>query len=249
VLLVCCETIPQPGIRECRNTCRVSATTMHAPYTKPPRVLMSVMTMLAHISSVSVPLTAATHAIKAAQIFFSIIDAPKPTTIGVQEEAISFADDIVLGNVNFAYPARHNVKILNNLSLRIPAGKTTAIVGPSGSGKSTIVSLIQRWYEIGEADSIANYLRNGTIKISDRNLKDVDLRWWRSRIGLVQQEPFLFNDTVFANIAFGLVGTEWEYASEDLKLHLVAEACKESHADEFIRSLPQVRMTLSTIVA
>jgi ATP-binding cassette subfamily B (MDR/TAP) protein 1 len=202
---------------------------------------MSVMTMLAHISSVSVPLTAATNAIKAAQIFFSIIDAPKPSTFGAQEEGVSFTDEIILENVVFAYPARHNVKVLNNLSLRIPAGITTAIVGPSGSGKSTILALIQRWYELGESDPIANYLRHGTIKIGHRNLKEVDLRWWRSRIGLVQQDPFLFSDTILANIAYGLIGTEWEYASEDLKHRLVLEACKEAYADEFIRKLPEVR--------
>jgi ATP-binding cassette subfamily B (MDR/TAP) protein 1 len=203
------------------------------------------MTILAHISSVSVPLTAATNAINAAQIFFSIIDAPKPSIIGVQEEAVSLTDEIVLENVNFAYPARHNVRVLNNLSLRIPAGKTTAIVGPSGSGKSTIVALIQRWYELGSSDSISNYLRNGSIKIGSRDLKDVDLRWWRSQIGLVQQEPFLFNDTIFANIAYGLVGTEYEYASENLKYRLVVAACKEAYADEFIRVLPEVRTQCS----
>jgi ABC-type multidrug transport system fused ATPase/permease subunit len=129
---------------------------------------------------------------------------------------------------------------LNNLTLRIPAGKTTAIVGPSGSGKSTIVALVQRWYELGSADPIANYLRNGTIKIDNRNLKELDMRWWRSRIGFVQQEPFLFNDTIFNNIAYGLVGTEWEYASEEVKRQLVTEACKEAYADEFIRLLPEV---------
>jgi ATP-binding cassette subfamily B (MDR/TAP) protein 1 len=203
---------------------------------------MSVMTMLAHISSVSVPLTAATNAINAASIFFSIIDAPKPSTIGVQEEGVSMDSDLVLENVNFAYPTRHDVKILNNLSLRIPAGKTTAIVGPSGSGKSTIVALVQRWYELGEADPIANYLRNGTIKIGQRDLKELDMRWWRSQIGLVQQEPFLFSDTIFANIACGLVGTEWEYASQAVKKQLVIEACKEAYADEFISMLPEVSL-------
>ena len=201
---------------------------------------MSVMTMLAHISSVSVPLTAATNAIHAASIFFSIIDAPKPSTVGLQHEAVSMDSDIELANVNFAYPTRHDVKILSNLSLRIPVGKTTAIVGPSGSGKSTIVALVQRWYELGETDPIANYLRNGTIKIGSRNLKELDMRWWRSQIGLVQQEPFLFNDTIFNNVANGLVGTEWECASQEVKKQLVIEACKEAYADEFIGLLPEV---------
>lgn len=240
MFLVCCETISELGVRERRDISCVSIPRSSSTYTELCSVLMSVMTMLAHISSVSVPLTAATNAIKAAQIFFSIIEAPKPFTLGVQEEAVSFSDTIVLENVNFAYPARPNVRILNNLSLRIPARQTTAVVGPSGSGKSTILALVQRWYELGESDAAANYLRNGTIKVGSRNLKEVDLRWWRSRIGLVQQEPFLFNDTIFANIAYGLVGTEWEFASDDLKHRLVAEACKEAYADEFIRMLPDV---------
>lgn len=240
MLLVCCKTVPELGVCQCRNISCVSISYLRETCADLCSVLMSVMTMLAHISSVSVPLTAATNAIKAAQIFFSIIDAPKPFVLGVQEEAVSFSNTIVLENVNFAYPARPNVKILNNFTLRIPARKTTAIVGPSGSGKSTILALVQRWYELGESDPVANYLRNGTIKVGNRNLKEVDLRWWRSRIGLVQQEPFLFDDTIFANIAYGLVGTEWEYASEDLKHRLVAEACKEAYADEFIRMLPEV---------
>ena len=109
---------------------------------------MSVMTILAHINAVTVPLTAASHAINAAAIFFTIIDAPKPVTGGVRDPEILMNDDIVLQDVNFAYPTRPNVKILDGLSLRIPTGKTTAIVGPSGSGKSTIVGLIQRWYQL-----------------------------------------------------------------------------------------------------
>lgn len=105
------------------------------------------MTILAHISAVAVPLTAAYQAINAAKIFFTIIDAPKPTTGGVRE-GISMNDDIVLRNVNFAYPTRPDVKVLDGLNLRFQAGKVTAIVGPSGSGKSTIVGLIERWYEL-----------------------------------------------------------------------------------------------------
>jgi ATP-binding cassette subfamily B (MDR/TAP) protein 1 len=61
---------------------------------------------------------------------------------------VSSQDDIVLENVNFAYPIRPDVKVLDNLSLRFPAGKLTAIVGASGSGKSTIVGLLERWYEL-----------------------------------------------------------------------------------------------------
>jgi len=156
-------------------------------------VLMSVMTMLAHISAVSVPLTSVFNAISAASIFFTIIDAPKPSSAGSKGDIAFSDDDITLENVNFAYPTRHDVKVLKNLTLSIPAGKTTAIVGPSGSGKSTVVALLQRWYELGGSDPIAQYLRNGTIKIGNTNLNEIDLYWWRSRIGFVQQEPFLFD--------------------------------------------------------
>ncbi|KAF2799535.1 ABC multidrug transporter-like protein [Melanomma pulvis-pyrius CBS 109.77] len=202
-------------------------------------VLMSAMTMLAHINAVSIPLMAASSAINAASIFFTIIDAPKPSTIGLRDSKVNLTADILLEDINFAYPARHDVKILNGLSMRIPAGKTTAIVGSSGSGKSTIVALIQRWYELGGVDPIANYLRNGTIKVGDRSLNEIDLHWWRAQIGLVQQEPFLFNDTILKNVEYGLVGTKWESAPEGVKKILVAKACKEAYADEFIQGLPE----------
>jgi len=207
-------------------------------------VLMSVMTMLAHISAVSVPLTSVFNAISAASIFFTIIDAPKPSSAGSKGDIAFSDDDITLENVNFAYPTRHDVKVLRNLTLSIPAGKTTAIVGPSGSGKSTVVALLQRWYELGGSDPIAQYLRNGTIKIGNTNLNEIDLYWWRSRIGFVQQEPFLFDDTIYKNVEHGLVGTEWEYAHEDRKKCLVEQACREAYADEFILKLPQGYSTL-----
>lgn len=201
---------------------------------------MSVMTMLAHINAISVPLTAASDAINAASIFFTIIDAPKPCTTGLTGDKVDLGADVVLENINFAYPARHDMKVLNALSLRIPAGKTTAIVGASGSGKSTTVALIQRWYELGGADPIAKYLRNGTIKIGERRLNEIDLHWWRAQIGFVQQEPFLFNDTIFKNVEYGLIGTKWESAPKEMRQEMVARACKAAYADEFIRVLPAV---------
>ncbi|KAI9053388.1 hypothetical protein LZ554_002347 [Drepanopeziza brunnea f. sp. 'monogermtubi'] len=205
-------------------------------------VLMSVMLIITSLGSTIAPASAAMHAASAASIFFTIIDAPQPKTSGSRGSEVSSDDDIVFENVNFTYPMRADVKILDNLSVRFPAGKTTAIVGASGSGKSTIVGLIERWYELdgNMTDNIMTmYFRNGTIKTGGRHLHEIDLKWWRSQIGLVQQEPFLFNDTIFKNVEYGLVGSMWEYDSHQKKMELVKQACVEAFADEFITRLPQ----------
>lgn len=94
------------------------------------------MTMIAHLNAISVPLNAVSNAIDAAAIFFTIIDAPKPVTAGIKGPAIALDKDLELRRINFAYPSRHDVRVLQNFGLTIPSGKTTAIVGPSGSGKS-----------------------------------------------------------------------------------------------------------------
>jgi ATP-binding cassette subfamily B (MDR/TAP) protein 1 len=84
----------------------------------------------------------------------------------------------------------------------------------------------------------------GTIRIGQTDLRDVDLKWWRSQIGLVQQEPFLFNDTLFNNVAFGLCGTSMQDLPKDEKMKMVVEACREAYAEEFISKLPQGYDTL-----
>lgn len=84
----------------------------------------------------------------------------------------------------------------------------------------------------------------GTLRIGKTNFRDVDLQWWRSQIGLVQQEPFLFNDTIFNNVAYGLCGTQWQDSSKEEKITMVEEACREAHASEFIERLPQGYDTL-----
>jgi ABC-type multidrug transport system fused ATPase/permease subunit len=84
------------------------------------------------------------------------------------------------------------------------------------------------------------FFRNGQITTGGKSLKDIDLKWWRSQIGLVQQEPFLFNDTILRNVQYGLVGTQWENESEDKKKELAEQACKEAFAEEFIARLPDV---------
>ncbi|KAI6264090.1 hypothetical protein MCOR28_010140 [Pyricularia oryzae] len=207
-------------------------------------VLLCVMMLTGSVSTLTTPIAAAARSANAAAVFYRVIDAPRPKTDGLSgpEAAPLASGDLVLTNVNFAYPTRPLARVLTNLSLRFPAGKTTAIVGPSGSGKSTVVALLERWYEM-DGDPVGNigvlWLRNGIVAAGGKPLKEIDLYWWRSQIGLVQQEPFLFNDSIFQNVAYGLVGTEWEGVGDEEKTKLVEEACREAFAEEFITRLPE----------
>lgn len=95
-----------------------------------------------------------------------------------------------------------------------------------------------------EVEKKENVVLGGSIKIGQHYIKDVDMKWWRSQIGLVQQEPFLFNLTIFENVSYGLMGTAWADADDGKKRNLVKDACKEAYADEFISRLPNGYDTL-----
>lgn len=221
-------------------------------------VLMSVMSLM----NVATPINAAVKAATAASGFFEMIDRPVANRTGLKGPEISASSDLTFSNVTFAYPSRPNFRVLNSLDVVFESGKTTAIVGPSGSGKSTIVGLIERWYglseEVQSLESIAGpsntaqyqpfekdekipVVSKGSIMIGNHDIRDVDLKWWRSQIGLVQQEPFVFNESIFANVAYGLVGSKFENENEETKRRLVKEACIVAFADEFITRLPEVR--------
>lgn len=243
-------------------------------------VLMSVVFMVVSLQQVSTPLIAVSKAMVAATQFFVVIDAPRPDRGELKDPDVSATNDIEFRGVDFAYPSRPHVKVLDGLDLTIPAGKLTAIVGPSGSGKSTIVGLIERWYTLRDQHIIANATEpskdkakdkkrkkatdtdktdgegeseaaeakpeetgpaielKGSISTCGHELDKIDLKWWRSQIGLVQQEPFLFNDTIFKNVAHGLIGSAFEHESAERQRELVIEACREAFADEFIDRLP-----------
>ncbi|KAF4450459.1 hypothetical protein F53441_6458 [Fusarium austroafricanum] len=226
-------------------------------------VLMSVMLILSSSERIATPLMAVSKAMVAACEFFTVIDAPLPTSGSLKPDINS--SDIVFDDVTFEYPSRPGVRVLDGLSFSIRYGQNTALVGPSGSGKSTIVGLLERWYSLREhhvlpqvveakpqkktnedtesqpdeeEDTAISPTLAGTVSIGGNNIEDIDLKWWRSQIGLVQQEPFLFNDTIFNNVAHGLIGSEWQGQPEDKKRELVRDACRESYADEFINRLP-----------
>ncbi len=125
--------------------------------------------------------------------------------------------EIELKDVTFAYPDRQTT--VKQLSLKIPAGQTIAIVGATGSGKSTLVKLLLRLYEI----------QSGTITLDGINIQDLHLADLRKSIGLVSQDVFLFHGTVRENIAYG---------HPDADLNAVIAAAKIAEADEFITHLP-----------
>ncbi|XP_052197564.1 ABC transporter B family member 15-like [Diospyros lotus] len=126
---------------------------------------------------------------------------------------------VELRDIQFAYPARPNLMIFDGFSIKIEAGKSTALVGQSGSGKSTIISLIERFYDP---------LR-GTVKVDGRDIKSYHLRSLRKHIALVSQEPTLFAGTIRENIIYG--------ASDKVDESELVEAAKAANADDFIAGL------------
>ena len=128
------------------------------------------------------------------------------------KSSLSFND------VSFTY-GNKDEKVLNNINFKINKGEIFALVGPSGAGKSTLVDLIPRFYDT----------LSGSIKIDGKDIKDLELKSLRSLMGIVTQETFLFDDTVKANISYGV-----ENISDDE----IKDASKAANAHEFIKKLP-----------
>ena len=125
--------------------------------------------------------------------------------------------------VNFKYPSRPDVLVLQGLNLSVSPGKTLALVGPSGCGKSTVVSLIERFYDPTD----------GHLTMDGKDLRDLNIRWLRSQIGIVSQEPVLFDTSIAENIRYG---ANYRQVSDDE----VIEAAKAANIHGFIETLPQV---------
>ncbi|CAP80778.1 Leptomycin B resistance protein [Penicillium chrysogenum] len=149
------------------------------------------------------------------------------STTGRRLEAVS--GTIELKSIRYVYPSRPDVLTLDDVNLRFPAGKTTAIVGASGCGKSTLAGLIERFYEP----------LNGEILLDGHDIASLNLQWYRQQIAIVTQQPTLFATTVFQNIRFGLVGTEHENSPPDVIESLVFDAAKTANCFDFIANLPK----------
>lgn len=130
----------------------------------------------------------------------------------------TFNESIEFKDVSFSYD---DDKVLKNVSLKIDKGSTVALVGKSGSGKTTLVNLLPRFWDLSNG---------GQILIDGVDIRDIRLKDLRSMIGYVSQDPVLFNDTFFNNIAFGMGNCSQEQ---------VEEAAKVAHAHEFIEEYEQ----------
>jgi ATP-binding cassette subfamily B (MDR/TAP) protein 1 len=172
-----------------------------------------------------------TSAVAAAERIFRMIGRVSPIDAmsgeGLALEPVQ--GTIEIRNVKHVYPSRPGVVVANDLSILFPSGKTTAIVGPSGSGKSSIAQLIMRFY-----DPIC-----GEILFDGYNVQQLNLKWLRRQVRLVNQEPFLFDTTILENIGHGFVGTLLEGIAAEEKVKRIEEAARIACAHDFIMSLPQ----------
>lgn len=194
-------------------------------------IMMAIMIGAFNLSNVAPNIQAFGTALAAAAKIYNTIDrvSPLDPTVDEGEKLEKVEGNIRLENIKHIYPSRPEVVVMKDVSLEIPAGKTTALVGASGSGKSTIVGLVERFY-----DPVA-----GKVYLDGHDISTLNLRWLRQQIALVSQEPTLFGTTIFNNIRHGLIGTEFEHASEEKQKELVIDAAKKANAHDFVSELPE----------
>lgn len=148
-------------------------------------------------------------------------EAPKGTK-RTRDEILGIATgDVDFDGVHFRYPTRPEVEVLRGLSFSVKAGQTVALVGPSGAGKSTCFQLIQRFYD----PSL------GELRMDFLNLTHINIKSLRSQIGVVSQEPVLFNRTIRENIAYG-------DNSRKIPMEEIIEAARKANIHSFVQSLP-----------
>ncbi len=184
------------------------------------RFILLLFSVLGPIKSLGNVFNELQNGLASADRVFSILDIK--SDINDIENAVElnqFENHIAFKNVSFHYN-QSSQAVLKNVYFSIKSGQILALVGPSGAGKSTLVDLIPRFYDVTD----------GAINIDGKNIKDVKLDSLRSLMGIVTQETFLFDDSVKANIAYGL-----DSISDDI----IKKAAIAANANEFIKELPE----------
>ncbi|CAG0888376.1 unnamed protein product [Darwinula stevensoni] len=162
-----------------------------------------------------------------ASVIFDIIDTiPEIDSYGhggLKPEKVK--GNIAFKNATFAYPTRRDINVLKNLNLEIKPGQTVALVGSSGCGKSTVVNLLLRYYDPSM----------GEVQLDGEDIRSLNVAWLRNSIGIVSQEPVLFDASIAENIRYGLENATFEE---------IVTAAKQANAHDFIINLPNGYMTL-----
>ena len=194
-------------------------------------IMLAIMIGAFSLANVAPMGQAFTTSVAAAGKIYSTIDRTSPldpgSEAGVKLEQVE--GTVELEHIRHIYPSRPEVVVMEDVSLVVPAGKTTALVGASGSGKSTVIGLVERFYDpVG-----------GRVYLDGHDVSSLNLRWLRQQISLVSQEPTLFSTTIYSNIQHGLVGTKWENAPVERQKELILNAAKMANAHDFVSSLPE----------
>ena len=194
-------------------------------------IMMSIMIGAFSLGNVAPNAQAFTTSVAAASKIYHTIDRVSPLDPMKEggEKLEHVEGTIELKNIKHIYPSRTEVVVMEDVNLKVPAGKTTALVGASGSGKSTIVGLVERFYDpVG-----------GAVYLDGHEISMLNLRWLRQQISLVQQEPVLFGTTIYENIKHGLIGTKHEGADAEKQKELIENAAKMANAHGFVSGLPE----------
>jgi len=191
-------------------------------------VLMAVIMACNTLNSLTSNITTFTDACAAAGSLFGIIDR-LPKDIEIKTEGDKKDDDTINGtiefrDVHFSYPSRPDTEVLRGLSFTCKPGQTIALVGTSGSGKSTVIQLLERFYDPA----------SGEILIDGKNISDYNINTLRSNIGIVLQEPTLFEATIGENI---------KITRPDATQEEVENAAKQAFCHDFIAELPMAYNT------
>lgn len=155
---------------------------------------------------------------------FELLDrTPLISGDGDEPDDLIVRGEVSFDEVDFAYPSRRDIPVLNGFTLKAPAEQTTALVGSSGSGKSTVVQLVLRFYDA----------TGGVVALDGRDVTTLKPTWLRKHLALVQQEPVLFGMTVRDNVVYGLG------ANGTVPDGALIRVCKEANAHGFVSSFSE----------